>query len=115
MEKELIAKAKEAKSAEELLAVTKENNVDITEDAAKEIYNSLHVTGELADDELDAVAGGCGASAHPPKASLVLSNCPKCGLTECAPFSTPGITARDGNGNVLITYRCKTCSTIFVP
>ena len=115
MEKELIAKAKEAKSVEELLAVAKENNVDITEDAAKEIYNSLHVTGELADDELDAVAGGCDASTHTSVASFEMLNCPKCGLTECAPFSTPGMTARDGNGNVLITYRCKTCSTIFVP
>ena len=62
MKQELIAKAKEAKSVEELLAVAKECGVELTEDAAKEFYERFHATGELSDDELDAVAGGddCG-------------------------------------------------------
>lgn len=55
---ELIAKAKEAASAEELLALAKENNVEITEDEAKEYYDRLHATGELSDDELENAAGG---------------------------------------------------------
>ena len=59
MEQELIAKAKEAKTVEELMALAKENNVAITEEDAKMYFEVLHPkTGELSDDELDNVAGG---------------------------------------------------------
>lgn len=56
--KELIAKAKEAKSAEELLSLARENKIELTEEQAKEYYNRLHSTGELTDDDLEKVAGG---------------------------------------------------------
>ena len=62
MNEELIAKAKEAKSVEELLALAKENNYPLTEEEAQNYYNQFHVTGELSDDELDQVGGGCGDS-----------------------------------------------------
>jgi predicted ribosomally synthesized peptide with nif11-like leader len=55
---ELIEKAKNAKSAEELLALAKENGVDLTEDEAKTCFEQLHVSGEVSDDELEAVSGG---------------------------------------------------------
>ena len=56
---ELIAKAKQAKNPEELLALAKENGVELTEESAKAYFNQLNPkTGELADDELDNVAGG---------------------------------------------------------
>ncbi len=55
---EMIEKAKAAKTAEELLALAKENNVEMTEESAKAYYEQIHKTGELADDELDNVAGG---------------------------------------------------------
>ena len=56
---ELLAKAKAAKSPEELLALAKENNVELTEESAKAYFDQLHPqTGELSDDELDNVAGG---------------------------------------------------------
>ena len=55
---ELIAKAKAAESAEELLELAKENGVDITEDEAKTCFEQLHANTELSDDELDAVSGG---------------------------------------------------------
>ena len=59
MNTELIAKAKEAKSPEELMALAKENGVELTEESAKAYFNQLNPkTGELADDELDNVAGG---------------------------------------------------------
>ena len=54
MEKELIAKAKETNTVEELMTLAKENGIRLTEEDAK-----LHpATGELSDDELDNVAGG---------------------------------------------------------
>ena len=58
MNKELIAKAKEAKSVEELLVLARENNIELTEEQAKECYDRLQGTGELSDDELANVAGG---------------------------------------------------------
>ena len=59
MNTELIAKAKEAKSPEELMALAKENGIELTEEAASTYFNQLNPKmGELADDELDNVAGG---------------------------------------------------------
>ena len=55
---ELIAKAKAAKSAEELLELAKENDVDLTEEEAKTCFDQLHSNAELSDDELEAVSGG---------------------------------------------------------
>ena len=55
---ELIAKAKAAKSAEELLALAKDNNVELTEEEAKTYFEQLNANGAVSDDELDGVAGG---------------------------------------------------------
>ena len=54
-------KAKTAKSAEELFALAKENGIEMTEEEAAKYFAKLHKEGELADEELDNVAGGgCG-------------------------------------------------------
>lgn len=58
MNEELIAKARSAKSAEELLALAKENGVELTEEEASAYFEQLNKSGELSDDELDNVAGG---------------------------------------------------------
>ena len=55
---ELLEKAKQAGMAEELMAVAKENGVELTEEDAKEYFEQLHKSGELSDEELDSVAGG---------------------------------------------------------
>ena len=55
---EMIAKAKAAKSAEELMALAKENNVELTEEEAKTYFEQLNASGTVTDDELDMVAGG---------------------------------------------------------
>ena len=59
---ELIAKAKAAKSAQELLELAKANNVDLTETEAKTYWAQLSANGTVSDEELDAVAGGDGLS-----------------------------------------------------
>ena len=74
MNEELIAKAKEAKSAEELLAMAKESGVPITEELAKECFDRMHTTGELADDELDQVGGGCGGGGSVPSNAKVIND-----------------------------------------
>ena len=56
---ELIDKAKAAKSAEELFALAKDNNVELTEAEAKTYFEQLNANGAVSDDELELVAGGC--------------------------------------------------------
>ena len=56
--KELLEKAKQANSPEELLALAKENDVELTEEQSKELFDKLKSGSELSDDELEAIAGG---------------------------------------------------------
>ena len=57
--KELLEKAKTAKTAEELLELAKAENIELTEEQAKEYFATIHASGELSDEELDNVSGGC--------------------------------------------------------
>ena len=60
---EMIEKAKVAKSVEELLEIAKANGVEMTADEAATYFAQLNPqSGELDDDALDGVAGGCGGS-----------------------------------------------------
>ena len=61
--KELLEKAKAAKSAEELLAMAKAENIELTEEQAAQAFAKMNKNGELSDEELDNVAGGCGGNA----------------------------------------------------
>ena len=61
---ELIAKAKAASTVDELLALAKENNVELTEEEAKTYFEQLNANGTISDEELDVVAGGCGGSSE---------------------------------------------------
>jgi len=76
---EQIAAAKTAKSPEELIAMAKEQGIELTPNQAMEAMKSLNPpASELGDEELDNVAGGevygCGS---PPDSSLY--PCPYCG------------------------------------
>lgn len=55
---ELILTAKNAKNAEDILVLAKENGVELTEESATAYFEQLNKRGELTDDELDNVAGG---------------------------------------------------------
>ena len=57
---EQLAKAKAAKSAEELLAIAKEAGIEITADQVNKYFAELNKEGELTDNELASVAGGKG-------------------------------------------------------
>ena len=63
--KELLEKAKTAKTAEELLELAKAENIELTEERAKEYFATIHASGELSDEELDNVSGGCGRDYEP--------------------------------------------------
>ena len=56
---ELIEKAKEAKSATELITLAKENGAEITPEEAVNYFTKLNSqSGDIADEELENVAGG---------------------------------------------------------
>lgn len=84
---ELMEKARQTNSPEELLALAKENNFPMNEENAKVYFEKLHKTGELSDDELDNVAGGgCGyhcpycGSSLPDYRETMFYFCPGCGM-----------------------------------
>ena len=63
--KELIEKAKTAKTAEELLEMAKAEKVELTEEEAVKAFAELNKSGELSDEELNNVSGGCGSGDEP--------------------------------------------------
>ena len=80
---ELIEKAKEAKTPEELLTLAKENGVEITAEEANAYFAQLHKSGEISDDELDSVSGGgkCGTIYHNKRPVITAGN--SCNLWRC--------------------------------
>lgn len=63
--KELIEKAKQAKTVEELQEFAKAENIELSAEEAIKAFAEFHKTGELSDDELGNVAGGCGSGDVP--------------------------------------------------
>ncbi len=75
---DLLAKARSATSAEDLKARAAQAGVDITDEEARAAFSKLHAAqacGEIADDELDSVAGGCGSQGI----EEYYMRCPFCG------------------------------------
>lgn len=98
LDDKLLEKAKNAKSAEELLSLAKENDIELTDGEAKSYYAKLNAReGELADDDLDAVSGGgkCGTTYY--KRRPVVSAFNSCDL-----FEEEGTRKRSGG-------YCKDC------
>ena len=105
---EQITKAKAAKSAEELFALAKENGMEMTDDEAKKYFADLHKEGELSDDELDNVSGGCGGDPHtehlafsPAFISHRSEDCPVCG---CLMDYVEYVTSKSGYSSYSVYY-----------
>ncbi len=84
MDQELLKKAKAAETPEALLAFAKENGTDLTEESAKAYFDMLHQeAGEISDEELDNISGGCNAGDGRKIVSALISCagfvCKKCG------------------------------------
>ena len=101
MNTELIAKAKKAKTPEELMALAKENGIEMTEETATTYFEQLNPkTGELADEELDNVAGG---GCYAKDGRLVVS-----ALHICNNFS--GKRGIRNNGEYAECCTCRHCT-----
>ena len=106
---EMIEKAKAVKSAEELLALAKENDIEMTADEAATFFAQLNPkSGELDDDDLDSVAGGACAEREPipygTKVRVIGHTCKKCG-TNVGVYSV-------GAGYCYDYIECKSCNYI---
>ncbi len=62
---EIFERAKAAANPEEIIEIAKENGRKISIQNAEEIFNSLHQTGELSDDEISNAAAGCNCGLLP--------------------------------------------------
>ena len=105
---EMIEKAKTVKSAEELLELAKASNVEMTADEAATYFAQLEVKGgELADDELDGVAGGYACSSGRVGDTVRVTSgetCSTCG-------SDIGIVEKWGTLGDRVVL-CKTCNKV---
>lgn len=81
LSQELIQEAKIAQSVEELREMAKAKGVELTCEQAELCWSQLHQpTGEMADDELDAVAGGgCSTVSMGRRYPVVTAPNKKCG------------------------------------
>lgn len=95
LNRDMLLKAKEMQSVDELIAFAKENGVELSAEEAEKVYADLHKTGELADDELDNVSGG---SCNPYG-----DKCPKCGCTKMSQKMT------ERNGEYVLAWCCANC------
>ena len=108
---ELIAKAKTAESAEKLFEIAKENGVELTAEEAKTYFAQLNANGVVADDELDAVAGGCGETYKSGTKVRFTDGtmCPKCRSTFGIVALNTSMAAGPGGGENYV--KCAHCAT----
>ena len=121
---ELIAKAKAAKSTEELLALAKTNNVDLSETEAKTYFEQLNANGAVSDDELDIVAGGLGCpddgEENDAKSKFMIGKkvrvldgkiCPKCHSNEGVIGHDLTASGMTGNTMYVVCPKCNEAIT----
>ena len=110
---ELIAKAKAAKSAEELLELAKANNVDLTETEAKTYWAQLSANGTVSDEELDAVVGGGSCPDNGEEEENTLSGGDRVKIPRCTGCgSTTGYVAMPTMMSGSLDVRCEKCKKI---
>ena len=122
---EIMEKAKQAKSADALLTIAKENGMEMTEEEAKAYYAQLHpASGEIADDELENVAGGgCAAMGiATPYENLVnvgskvrlhwTENLSNSYSSKCSQCKSNDIFILVEKGEPFWKFQCSECGTI---
>ena len=103
---EMIEKAKAAASVEELLEIAKANAVELTPAEAATYFAQLNpVTGELSDDDLDAVSGGACSGSSDIVRITSGQTCSKCGGTEA--IMQPSI-----DPSFYTDFMCKKCGWV---
>lgn len=58
MDENLLKKLRNAQTSEDIIKMAREEHIELGQEEAKEIFDKFHATGELNDDEIEAVSGG---------------------------------------------------------
>ncbi len=134
---EFMTLLRDAESPEDIIALAKENGVDLSADAAQKMFDEARTTGELSDEQLEGVTGGCflckigswfEKAAEDVKdffvedipqaakeigviATQIIDNvkCPGCGS-----ISTVKGVYMDPVAGHQCNYRCKSCGKLFL-
>lgn len=80
-QEELILKAKKAKSAEEIVAIAKENGLEVCIEDAQKYVEMNSQNGELSDEALDGVTGGGAYTVF--GGYLIVTNFHECDRWQC--------------------------------
>lgn len=78
---ELILKAKDAKNADDILAIAKENGLDVNLEDAEMYVQMNRESGELSDEALDSVTGGAAYTLR--DGYLIVTNFHECDRWKC--------------------------------
>lgn len=107
MNNELIIKAQQVSSVAELMELAKNENLELSEEKAEELFRQLHKEGELSDNELDAVAGGgCGGNKNIMNRITIESvACNSCGRV--MPRTSLWLYTQNDDGTII----CEQCES----
>lgn len=72
--KELLEKAKQTNSPEELIEIAKENGITLSAETAVKCFDLLNRSGELSDDDLKNVSSGCHGYDSPHDRNFPVAN-----------------------------------------
>lgn len=89
---DLIERAKRAKSVEELIALAREDKIELSEEDARIYFERWH-EAELSEDDLDAATGGMGEANESSEAYA----CEFCGSGNLGTILTGGFYCYDCN------------------
>lgn len=78
---ELFLKAKEAKSAEDILKIAQENGLEVSPEDAEKFILMQSAKGEVSDDTLDSVTGGAAYTVF--GGYLIVTNFHECDRWQC--------------------------------
>ena len=101
MNNELLEKAREAKTPEELLQLARENGKEMTAEEAEAIFKSISGSGEISDEEIENAVGGCGGSKWNPTYDCDALR-PYCGWPGKTPYECSGFSGYS-------RWACKEC------
>lgn len=106
---ELIEQFRAAANAGDLVLLAREAGVDLSDEEAGALFRQLHKSakpseGELADEGLADVAGGCGSAPAEP-----IDTCGTCGARDYTVLDVHEYSNPDGRSYSLTTARCNVC------
>ncbi len=77
MDKELLKKAKETMTVDELKTLLSESNLNLDEGSVEKLYARIHSDEELSDEELEGLSGGF-LGGWPMGKDYRMGECPRC-------------------------------------